>query len=128
MVVVGLGKTSAGVCNNENWDIGKENIRAAVSGNVQSLCANVIVLQVDVGKVAFNCFVNHILFRLESFPFLTGHPQSSFEFYTFYNHFILLKVSFLPLYSLLNRAPVVLAIWNKTLANCRLTLFFLISL
>ncbi|XP_033870091.1 cytosol aminopeptidase [Acipenser ruthenus] len=37
VVVVGLGKTSAGVCNNENWDIGKENIRAAVSVGCRQL-------------------------------------------------------------------------------------------
>ncbi|KAK7929124.1 hypothetical protein WMY93_005519 [Mugilogobius chulae] len=31
VAVVGLGKAEAGVCGAENWDAGKENIRAAVS-------------------------------------------------------------------------------------------------
>ncbi|XP_068583102.1 cytosol aminopeptidase [Cebidichthys violaceus] len=31
VAVVGLGKTSAGVCGSENWDTSKENIRQAVS-------------------------------------------------------------------------------------------------
>ncbi|XP_041131735.1 cytosol aminopeptidase isoform X2 [Polyodon spathula] len=37
VVVVGLGKTSAGVCNQENWDTGRENIRAAVSVGCRQL-------------------------------------------------------------------------------------------
>jgi aminopeptidase len=32
VVVVGLGKRSAGVDDQENWHEGKENIRAAVAG------------------------------------------------------------------------------------------------
>lgn len=32
MVVVGLGKRSAGFDEQENWNEGKENIRAAVAG------------------------------------------------------------------------------------------------
>lgn len=32
MVVVGLGKKNAGVNDKENWNEGKENIRAAVAG------------------------------------------------------------------------------------------------
>lgn len=32
VVVVGLGKRSAGVDDQENWNEGKENIRAAVAG------------------------------------------------------------------------------------------------
>ncbi|KAM8878495.1 cytosol aminopeptidase [Spinachia spinachia] len=31
VAIVGLGKTSAGVCGSENWDTGKENIRQAAS-------------------------------------------------------------------------------------------------
>lgn len=34
MAVVGLGKTSAGVCASENWDTSKENIRQATSGKI----------------------------------------------------------------------------------------------
>lgn len=30
--MVGLGKKNAGVCGAENWDIGKESVRQAVSG------------------------------------------------------------------------------------------------
>ncbi|KAA8594632.1 hypothetical protein FQN60_011767 [Etheostoma spectabile] len=37
VAVVGLGKTSAGVCGSENWDTNKENIRQAVSAGCQSL-------------------------------------------------------------------------------------------
>jgi len=32
VVVVGLGKKNAGVNDQENWNEGKENIRAAVAG------------------------------------------------------------------------------------------------
>lgn len=32
MAVVGLGKSTTGVCESENWDTRKENIRQAVSG------------------------------------------------------------------------------------------------
>lgn len=35
VVVVGLGKSDAGVCGKENWDNRKESIRAAVSGKHQ---------------------------------------------------------------------------------------------
>ncbi|XP_062243745.1 cytosol aminopeptidase [Platichthys flesus] len=37
VAVVGLGKSNAGVCGAENWDTGKENIRAAVSAGCRSL-------------------------------------------------------------------------------------------
>lgn len=37
VAVVGLGKASAGVCGAENWDVGKENIREAVSTGCQVL-------------------------------------------------------------------------------------------
>lgn len=31
IAVVGLGKSDAGVCGAENWDLGKESVRQAVS-------------------------------------------------------------------------------------------------
>ena len=34
MVVVGLGKKTAGIDEQENWHEGKENIRAAVAGSL----------------------------------------------------------------------------------------------
>lgn len=37
VAVVGLGKHKAGVCNAENWDISKENIREAVSAGCRLL-------------------------------------------------------------------------------------------
>ncbi|XP_006629237.1 cytosol aminopeptidase [Lepisosteus oculatus] len=37
LVVVGLGKRSAGVCSQENWDGSKENIRAAVAVGCRQL-------------------------------------------------------------------------------------------
>uniref|UniRef100_A0A8C9ZFW7 Cytosol aminopeptidase n=1 Tax=Sander lucioperca TaxID=283035 RepID=A0A8C9ZFW7_SANLU len=37
VAVVGLGKTSAGVCGSENWDTSKENIRQAVSAGCRLL-------------------------------------------------------------------------------------------
>ncbi|CAL8272241.1 unnamed protein product [Gadus morhua 'NCC'] len=37
VAVVGLGKNNAGVCGSENWDTGKENIRAALSAGCRLL-------------------------------------------------------------------------------------------
>lgn len=37
VAVVGLGKSSAGVCGTENWDTSKESIRQAVSGKTPTL-------------------------------------------------------------------------------------------
>nr|XP_023655234.1 cytosol aminopeptidase [Paramormyrops kingsleyae] len=37
VVVVGLGKNAPGICDKENWDISKENIRAAVSAGCRVL-------------------------------------------------------------------------------------------
>lgn len=37
IAVVGLGNNNAGVCGAENWDIGKESVRQAVSGRTLDL-------------------------------------------------------------------------------------------
>lgn len=77
MVVVGLGKRSAGFDEQENWNEGKENIRAAVAGLLALSVYRLKVLKGPFLKMVFLPFVCHCLYPYSAYMLTCNSSTSS---------------------------------------------------
>lgn len=71
MVVVGLGKKTAGIDEQENWHEGKENIRAAVAG---SLTLSLLLIKIPKGHF---CKIINLSSFLSSYHHYPSHIHTN---------------------------------------------------